>query len=55
MVKALYQALPLAGAIMLLTGCVTATVDQIVFNEPTEGIGNATVVQCGARTRGRGH
>ena len=49
MVKALYQALPLAGAIMLLTGCVTTTVDQIVFNEPTEGIGNATVVILGRR------
>ncbi len=49
MVKALYQALPLAGAIMLLTGCVTATVDQIVFNEPIEGIGDATVVILGRR------
>ena len=49
MVKALYRALPLAGAIMLLTGCVTATVDQIVFNEPTEGIGDATVVILGRR------
>ncbi len=49
MVKALYQALPLAGAIMLLTGCVTATVDQVIFNEPTEGIGDATVVILGRR------
>ena len=49
MVKALYQALPLAGAIMLLTGCVTATVDRMVFNEPTEGIGDATVVILGRR------
>ena len=49
MVKALYQALPLAGAIMLLTGCVTATVDHVIFNEPTEGIGDATVVILGRR------
>ncbi|MFK7830990.1 MAG: hypothetical protein AB8B57_14520 [Congregibacter sp.] len=36
--------LPLA-----LTGCVTSTVDEMVFNAPTEGIGDATVVILGRR------
>ncbi len=45
----LHQALSLAGAIVLLTGCVTTTVDEIVFNEPIEGIGDATVVILGRR------
>ena len=47
--KILQQALSLAGAIVLLTGCVTTTVDEIVFNEPIEGIGDATVVILGRR------
>ncbi len=33
----------------LLNGCVTATVDEMVFNEPTEGIGDASVVILGRR------
>ncbi|WP_407946836.1 hypothetical protein [Parahaliea maris] len=33
----------------LLTGCVTATVDEMVFNEPVEGIGDASVVILGRR------
>ncbi len=49
MSKALHLALPLAGTIVLLTGCVTATVDEMIFNEPTEGIGDATVVILGRR------
>ena len=49
MSKALHLALPLAGIIVLLTGCVTATVDEMIFNEPTEGIGDATVVILGRR------
>lgn len=32
-----------------LSGCVTSTVDEMVFNEPTEGIGEATVVILGRR------
>ena len=28
----------------LASGCVTATVDEMTFNEPTEGIGDASVV-----------
>jgi hypothetical protein len=49
MSNALHRVLPLAGTIMLLTGCVTATVDEMVFNEPTAGIGDATVVILGRR------
>jgi hypothetical protein len=49
MSKALRNVLPLTGVILLLNGCVTATVDEMVFNEPTEGIGNATVVLLGRR------
>ncbi|MEE8338801.1 MAG: hypothetical protein V3R56_01585 [Xanthomonadales bacterium] len=49
MSKTLHQALPLASVIVLLTGCVTATVDEMVFNEPTEGIGDASVVILGRR------
>ncbi|MEM6775229.1 MAG: hypothetical protein AAF640_10290, partial [Pseudomonadota bacterium] len=32
-----------------LSGCVTSTVDEMVFNEPTEGIGDASVVILGRR------
>lgn len=35
--------------ILTLSGCVTSTVDEMVFNEPTEGIGDATVVILGRR------
>ena len=40
--------LALAGG-FLLSGCVTSTVDEMVYNEPTEGIGDATVVILGRR------
>jgi len=33
----------------LLTACVAATVDEMVFNEPTEGIGEASIVILGRR------
>lgn len=33
----------------LSSGCVTATVDEMVFHEPTEGIGDASVVILGRR------
>jgi hypothetical protein len=33
----------------LLGGCVTATVDEMVFNEPTEALGDSTVVIMGRR------
>ncbi len=32
-----------------LSGCVTSTVDEMVFNEPVEGIGDASVVILGRR------
>jgi hypothetical protein len=35
--------------IVTLSGCVTSTVDEMVFNEPTDGIGDATVVILGRR------
>ena len=38
-----------AYMVIQLSGCVTATVDEMVFNEPTEGIGNSTVVILGRR------
>ena len=46
-----YQALSLIGVIVLLTGCVTTTVDEIVFNEPIEGIGRDALVD-GLRSHG---
>lgn len=33
----------------LLTACVAATVDEMVFNEPTQGIGESSVVILGRR------
>ncbi|MBP6682786.1 MAG: hypothetical protein KA159_05690 [Halioglobus sp.] len=40
----------LAGAFTgLVSGCVTATVDQMVYNKPENGIGEATVVVLGRR------
>ena len=33
----------------LTTGCVTSTVDEMVFNEPLAGIGDSTVVILGRR------
>ena len=41
--------LPTLAITYLLSGCVTSTVDEMVFNEPTEGIGDATVVILGRR------
>ena len=35
--------------IAALSGCVTTTVDEMVFNVPTEGIGDASVVILGRR------
>lgn len=39
----------LYAAVALTTGCVTATVDEMVFNEPTAGIGDSSVVILGRR------
>ncbi len=41
--------IPTVIASVLLTGCVTSTVDEMVFNEPIEGIGESTVVILGRR------
>ena len=42
-----------AGALVALalgvSGCVTSTVDEMVFNEPAQGIGDSTVVILGRR------
>jgi len=44
-----FQWLILAPVALLLQGCVTATVDEMVFNEPIDGIGDASVVLLGRR------
>jgi hypothetical protein len=42
--------LPALGILSaFLAGCVTSTVDEMVFNEPTMGIGDSTVVILGRR------
>ena len=38
-----------AGSLLVLAGCVTSTVDEMVFEEPTEALGDATVVILGRR------
>ena len=35
--------------VLFASGCVTSTVDEMVFNEPVEGIGDSTVVILGRR------
>ena len=47
--KALLFRLPLLSLLALAQGCVTAKVDEMVFNEPTEGIGESSVVILGRR------
>ncbi|TGD75866.1 hypothetical protein E4634_02370 [Mangrovimicrobium sediminis] len=37
------------AALALLQGCVTARVDELVYNEPEAGVGNASVVILGRR------
>ena len=41
--------LPLLLSINVLSGCVTSRVDEMVFNEPEVGIGEATAVILGRR------
>ena len=43
------RAVILVGIIASASACVTSTVDQMVFNEPTEGIGDSSVVILGRR------
>ena len=47
--KALLMRLPLLSLLVFAQGCVTAKVDEMVFNEPTEGIGESSVVILGRR------
>ena len=49
MITAALRALLLGAVTCLVSGCVTSTVDQMVFNKPEHGIGNATVVILGRR------
>lgn len=49
MTKLVYRIMSLSALAALLSACVTATVDEMVFNEPTAGIGDATVVILGRR------
>ena len=44
-----WLALGLLALCALLQGCVNATVDEMTFMEPTEGIGDASVVIMGRR------
>jgi hypothetical protein len=39
----------LSSGIALTSACVTSTVDEMIFNEPTEGIGDSSVVILGRR------
>ena len=39
----------LVASIALISACVTSTVDEMVFNEPLEGIGDSSVVILGRR------
>ena len=49
MITRLLQTLFLGSVVAMTSACVTSTVDQMVFNEPTEGIGDSTVVILGRR------
>lgn len=49
LVSRLARLAPALAAALLSTGCVTATVDEMVFNEPAEGVGDASVVILGRR------
>ena len=49
MIRTLTRTLLLGVALATSSGCVTSTVDQMVFNKPTEALGNSTVVILGRR------
>jgi len=49
MTRILLRALLLGGTMALTSACVTSTVDEMVFNEPLEGIGDSSVVILGRR------
>jgi len=49
MMRALARCLCLGAVIATTSACVTSTVDEMVFNEPLEGIGDSSVVILGRR------
>ena len=49
MISGTLRGLFLLGTIALTSACVTSTVDEMVFNEPLEGIGDSSVVILGRR------
>lgn len=49
MIRCARQLLALTVMICSLNACVTATIDEMVFNEPTSGIGEASVAILGRR------
>lgn len=49
MSRALLRYLIIAGVALSTSACVTSTVDEMVFNEPVEGIGDSSVVLLGRR------
>ncbi|KZX58560.1 hypothetical protein A3709_18240 [Halioglobus sp. HI00S01] len=48
-VKQLWRSAAIGLIVIATSGCVTSTVDEMVFNEPVEGIGDSTVVILGRR------
>jgi len=48
-VKRPWRIVATLGMAWALTACVAATVEEMVFNEPTEGIGDASIVILGRR------
>jgi hypothetical protein len=49
---AVIRTLLASAGLTLLSACVTSNVDQMVYNEPTQGIGDASVVILGRRQSG---
>jgi hypothetical protein len=47
--RAAFRTLAVFAGILLLPACVTSTLNQSVYNEPTEGIGEDSVVILGRR------
>ena len=55
LIKALLTMGLMAAASVWLGGCVSATVDEMTFMEPTGGIGDSSVVILGRRHRDPHH
>lgn len=49
MIARAWRHLPAIGLALATSACVTSTVDEMVFNEPVAGIGDASVVLLGRR------